>query len=63
MSDVTDDRVPPAPALANRSVLLKDLWTSVPESNRQKITQVLGQLLQRQLESPPARKEMSDERV
>ena len=63
MSDVTDDRVPPAPAIANRSVLLKDLWTSVPESNRQKITQVLGQLLQRQLESPPARKEMSNERV
>ncbi len=63
MSDVTDDRVPPRLATADRTIPLKELWTSLPESNRHKIVQGLGQLLQRQLESPPARKETSDERV
>lgn len=64
MSDVTDDRVPPPRRTpVNRIIPLQELWTSVPESHRQKITQRLGQLLQRRLESPPARKEVSDERV
>ena len=64
MSDVTDDRVPP-PRLTtgNRIIPLKELWTSLPEPNRQKILQGLGQVLQRRLESPPVRKEVSNERV
>ena len=64
MSDVTDDRVPPPRQTpASPTVRLKKLWPSLPESNRQRILQGLGQLLQRQLESPPVRKETSDERV
>ena len=64
MSRVTDDRVPPPRQTpASPTIRLKKLWPSLPESNRQSVLQGLGRLLKRQLESPPAGKETSDERA
>jgi hypothetical protein len=61
MSRMTES--PPAPSACEPKRSAEGSLDERTGIKSPKITQVLGQLLQRQLESPPARKEMSNERV